>query len=192
MTLFFRVIATGACVCALGAQAHAQDPYARCADITDNAERLDCYDALARPNADAPSDEPTRLADDIAAAETIDAPPAPDPAIAASEATAPSEDFVVLPRAEAEQLRRKARAADENERREKREPYESEIVRVFTTGYGVINVALENGEVWRQLQKTGGRKPRVGDRARLAPASLGSWTVRYGSSGAKVKVKRVR
>lgn len=164
-----------------------QTDFERCAAVQNEAARLACYDALMAEAKKTPTDQ----APPVAAA--------PQPTLSQSDGAAPaiqqpsvpqveSDDYVVLPRAEAEALRRQA---GEKVREEKRDAYESRIVKVFTTGYGIMNVVLENGETWRQLTKTGGRKPRVGDIATLTPAMMGSWTVRYGDSGAKVKVKRI-
>ena len=94
-----------------------------------------------------------------------------------------------MSRAEADELRRRAGA---DERALKREPYESKIVRIFTTGYNTRNIELENGETWRELKDAVGKKPRKGEIARLTTASLGSWTIQYGGRSAKFNAKRTK
>ncbi len=186
-TLLLATLVSVPCAQALAEPIERSGAFERCAAIADNTKRLECFDALSRP------DGPPAIADAAEEPQATDgdliADTAPAEAAAVSPPAPPSDDFVVLPRAEAEALRRKAEDA---EREEKREPYESEIVRVFITGYNVVNVVLANGETWRHLAKTAGRKPRAGENARLAPASLGSWTIRYGDRSARTKVKRVR
>lgn len=116
------------------------------------------------------------------------------PAAAQATATAPtppvppSDDYVVLSKKDAAELRRKA---GERDREVNREAYESKIVRIFMTGYKLRNVELANGETWRELTAAVGTKPRKGDIARITPGILGSWTVQYGDRDAKFKVKRV-
>ena len=184
---------------AMAADAPSTERLEHCVEISDNAARLACYDAaMARAQSSA-----TEIADSegkIDAAEPLSAAAPPDlgddyVVLKKEEAeelrrrAGVDDDFVLLPKEEAEELRRRA---DADERAVKREPYESQIVRVFTTGYNTRNVELENGETWREMKDAAGTKPRRGETARLAPASLGSWTVQYGGRSAKFKVKRVR
>jgi|GEM_PF-5483260 len=160
-----------------------------CVAIADNVDRLACFDAaMARRAAAVASGESAPAAPTAPAAPRTAAPAQPSAPVQPGQPPAPpSDDYVVLPRAEAEELRRRAGA---DERALKREPYESEIVRVFITGYNTRNVELENGEVWRELKDAVGMKPRAGQSARLAPASVGSWTIQYGGRSAKFKVRR--
>ena len=170
-------------------QAIQQDPFEACAGLTDNADRLACFDTvMANRNAvpDTPSAAPAQQSSTGAVAPP--APAAPAPATAAAPPVAPSDDYVVLSKKDAAELRRKA---GERDREVKREAYDSKIVRVFTTGYKVRNVQLANGETWRELTAAVGTKPRKGDVARITPGILGSWTVQYGDRDAKFKVKRV-
>ncbi len=164
-----------------------QDPFEACANLTDNADRLACFDAaMSSRNANAPQPAPVQKSAADVSAPTAPAS-APTPPVAAAP-PAPGDDYVVLSKAEAEDLRRKA---GERDREVQRVAYESKIVRVFTTGYKIRNVQLENGEVWREFAAAVGAKPRAGDIARITPGILGSWTVQYGKRDAKYKVKRV-
>ena len=168
--------------------APAQDPFEACAALTDSADRLACVDAaMANRNAAPASPGP---ATQSAAAPVAPAAPtaAPTSPTAATPPAPPSDDYVVLSKKDAAELRRKA---GERDREVTREAYESKIVRVFTTGYKVRNVQLANGETWRELTAAVGAKPRKGDIARITPGILGSWTVQYGDRDAKFKVKRV-
>ncbi len=167
------------------ADAPQADRLAECAAINDNAARLACFDATMAGRSGAVEETAPESVENGELAASA----APAPAVAPP---APSEDYVLLPKADAEELAELRRKAGVKEREESREAYESKIVRVFTTGYKVRNVELENGETWRELAAAVGAKPRRGESARLAPGMLGSWTVQYGERSSKFKVKRVR
>ena len=208
--LVIAIIGSGA---ACAAVAHAADSndgsivdaLRSCAEIGDNENRLSCFDALAATTAPIPEET-------ITLSKSSTAPPVSETDTLPSSATPQDvgDDYVVLKKEEAEELRRRAgvdddyvvlpkdeaeelrRRADADKRAVKREPYESVIVRIFTTGYNTRNVVLENGETWRELKDAAGKKPRRGEKVRIAPATLGSWTVQYGGRSAKFKAKRIR
>lgn len=106
----------------------------QCGAFGNDAARLACYDALARP--------------DAVGSERQTAPPSP----------AAGGDLIVMPRKEAEALRAMAqRSAPMPERA--RKPFESKIANVFITGYETINVRLANGETLTALRQN--RRPQT-------------------------------
>ena len=184
---------------AMAADAPAPGLLAQCVEISNDAKRLACFDAAMTSTRAANAESSANMGEDKAASTPSSAAPQDvgDDYVVLKKEEAEElrrragvdDDYVVLPKDEAEELRRRA---DADKRAVKREPYESVIVRIFTTGYNTRNVVLENGETWRETRDAAGIDPRRGDAVRIAPGALGSWTIQYGGRKAKFKAKRVR
>jgi hypothetical protein len=140
----------------------AADPSQACAQIQDNVQRLSCYDAAARTNAAKPAAEARPAAPVSVTVPVVAAPKVEAPVVQqAPPKSAPAAPTKVT--------------------------LTVESVRNMLDGR--YEVKLQNGEIWRQLEKDAQFEVRVGEAVTLRPASMGSFTLES-KSGIRTRVKR--
>lgn len=166
LSVFFAVLAAG--------QAHAQDlnaQLAHCMTMSGAVERLSCYDRVARQA--------------VGAAPPVQAPQTPAPQARVEPPAGPSRSFGQ------EQLR-KSPAAEQAEQDER---MTAEIVDFQKDQRDRFTVALQNGQVWRQMAgDTGVAQFRTGrtHQVTISRGALGSYDLRFNDRNATFKVQRLR
>ena len=163
-----------------------------CRAIAADAERLACYDALARgaTAVEAPPAAPEPLAKQAASVPTTPEAPteAPVEAAPAAPAQAQAPGTLAAPdspeRFGIEQVEREAETPD---------VLESRLVGDYTGWTGNTVFELENGQVWRQVQSgtaryRGPANPTVYIRKR----AFGSYRLQVEGSNRTIRVERVR
>jgi hypothetical protein len=178
-----------ASLAALGAMpAGAADPtraeLGACRELTNDADRLACYDRavgrlLAQPAAPTPAP---------AAAAPVVAPPAaatPAAAAPAAAAAASAEDNFgrdrVLAAEETKRREQEARAAGE---------LNATVTAIETRIDGLMTITLDNGQVWRQSRPDSMFRLKVGDPVRIQPGSMKSF-IMSGPTKKSTRVSRV-
>ena len=172
-----------------------------CANIKDEGERLECFEALADTaggqkktaaasnQAEAPQDDGGETT--VAAVEDADDQGAPD--IDAGEKKKKrripffgrgGDDPATV------EVEQDDKADDENrfiirradapeEKRKKRERYEDTVYKAWRNGAGKLRVAFRSGEIWRELDQTLDYDPQPGEQVEFRPGSFGSWMVYF-------------
>lgn len=126
-----------------------------CARVKDPADRLACFEELARSAApDARSDKPAQGAEAAAAGKSR---------------------YVVF---RAEEHAKEGRTAGEPEKR-RREPYGAVVLRGWARGDGEYFIALANGEVWKSQAQDRPRPVRDGEEVTLKPGGMGGWFMEF-------------
>ena len=144
-----------------------------CARLTDDAQRLACYDAAVRLEAAATAEQPARHVEK----EPQDPPPAP----AAVTVQAP-------PAVE------QASAAEfgmETKQVEKRQldALQARVQKVRKDPYGRLIVTLDNGQVWRQSE-SGSYPLADGDRITIERGFLSAFYLQVDGLNRRIKVQR--
>ena len=151
-----------------------------CLSLTDSAARLACFDR-----------ETAALAGGSAA--LLAAAPVAEPH-ASGSSPAPDHPAPVLDAQQSFGLSGSAIAANEEAkgiRPPKLAKIESRIVGLSFTGNGRTIFALENTQMWRQLESDGDVMARLGDVATISRGLLGSYWLQL-KSGRGCKVTRIR
>ncbi|MEL6868829.1 MAG: hypothetical protein AAFO81_03425 [Pseudomonadota bacterium] len=147
------------------AQANDVDAFAQCRDIASAAQRLACYDAKV--------DALTAAADTTTSSDSDSAPVA---APAPATTTDPEASFG-------------APAADVMKKQV--EQIEAVIEKVTISGGTRAVIALDNGQVWRQVASSS-LKISAGDRVTITRKSLGSFRLTKPGTTRPMRVKRVQ
>jgi hypothetical protein len=157
--------------------AHAQESdLARCLTIADMAERVRCYDTLARAEQDQAQGE------DTPAAAQADVPPAPaaPPAAPASRPAAPAAPTTPAAANPRDDF---GLSAAEREVRRPTEQRQLDSIRTTissarTVGAGYWQFATEEGSVWRMTEvRRSFRPPDPGDQVTIRRGTLGSYYI---------------
>jgi hypothetical protein len=165
-------MAAGALAAVAEAAPDLQTMIGQCAATPDGKERLACYDAIAQ-----------RLGTGHAPATTAAAPvPAAAPPPAAVQRQ-PEAQFG------AESLKKEARAGQPQQLDE----IHGAIAKLTFSPTGRAIVSLDNGQVWRQVEGDSDRfKGKQGEKATIARAILGSYSLTVEGRNQLIKVQRVR
>lgn len=167
-----NVIRKSLCCCVLTAHsslllaATSADPLAdlrACAVQADDAKRLACYDAIARPQTESP-----------AVAAGVVAPSAQD-------------RFGYRGNVAREELARQ----EEKLQAESLEQLVARVTAVSVRPQGEFVITLDNGQVWSQKRPEANVKPRVDDEVTIKPGMLGSFLL-VTTSGRSTRVARVK
>lgn len=167
------VIAVAVAVCAVSAPVFAagtlEERMAICARIGDNTERLVCFDREMRER-QSPSARQPQL------------PPAEAPkAGGASSATpAPAVPAAAPARSASKQVR---------ERDPEPEAFTAKVVSVTRPSGREMRIELDNGQTWRENDRSTEVQLDAGDEIRIRPAALGSFMLRA-PSGRSTRVHR--
>jgi hypothetical protein len=142
----------------------------RCASVSDDSQRLSCYDAaFGKPGRVAEAPVPP-------AAARIPAPaPAPAAAVAPAESRAATD----------KQSKRDAKEA--KKAAEKPAKVSSVVAALKRTRDGRFEATLQNGEVWIQVEADSRIEISVGDTVTIRPAMLGSFLLATKSGTTRVR-----
>ena len=157
------------------------DDVQRCAKLTDDRARLECYDEVARRLAGTNAQP---LADASAAASgtatTANRPSSPSH-VTAPPAAKPGADFG---------LSEAAKQARDPEKA-KQDSISAEVATIARRLTGEMVVTLADGQVWAQLDPDTRAKIKVGDTVTIRRAALGSYLL-VTPSGMATRVKRLK
>ncbi len=166
----------------------ARDQLVQCLAISDEAERLACFERVTRPlvpgdeNNDAPEAEP------VAAEEPKTDPPAVKQVVKQANEpgkTAPRTDVQPTPGLGAEQLPDARRAPRE-------EKALATVVRVRKGNLGHLFFHLADGSVWRQNEARYYSYPRNREfPIEISKGVMGEYQLRVDGKGPRVRVRRV-
>lgn len=163
---------TVALVCLVGVAAHAEEAVApdllACSKLGRNAERLACYDAAIQrrltPASAAATGKPV-----VDAATVARTPQDSFGAVAPRKPSVPSEGAPV---------------------RTELQSVSAAITKMTPTSDGFLQLALDNGQVWRQIEGSSSLLLKTGDTVSISRGALGSFMLAT-PTGRRVKVKRV-
>lgn len=184
------------------ARAAPLEPLLACRAITDPAARLACFDresgALAQTVPAPPSVSTSPPAailnrtapaspapESRAPATPIAANPAPATSTAAPPAAKALDDFGLAPGAV------EARERQAGHQPAPLEQVQGHLTALTKTADGLLVFTLDNGQVWKQLEREGELLANAGDAVRIKRGWLGSYMLSLPSHGA-CKVTRVR
>jgi len=166
---------------AVAVDAACVDDVQRCAKLTDDRARLECYDEVARRLAGTNAQP---LADASAAASgtatTANRPSSPSHVTAPPPAK-PGADFG---------LSEAAKQARDPEKA-KQDSISAEVATIARRLTGEMVVTLADGQVWAQLDPDTRAKLKVGDTVTIRRAALGSYLL-VTPSGMATRVKRLK
>lgn len=146
-----------------------------CRDLTDDHERLACYDAVV----DRSSNGRDR-GHESSAEETAAAAPA-EPAVA--DVNLSQEDLFGKNSKEVE------RAVAEATDAERIDSLSATVTKLQKYGYDKVLITLDNGQVWKQIDASSLRL-RVGDTVDIERAALGSFMLRKQGNNRRMRVSR--
>ena len=174
-----RALALCSLLFALPATAE-DDPYERCRTLASDAERLECYDAVARGGnetddigtSDAPDSAPEPPAPAPAAAEPVQETAPVEAAGAAGAAGAAATVPEAAPAAETNTKKKKKKEKKKKDKKSK--GYTAVVTEVSKRPYGQMVVKLDNGEVWSEQYASRAFLIKVGDTVTLKKAFASS------------------
>jgi hypothetical protein len=149
------------------------DALLACANETDDAQRLRCFDAVV--------------------AGLRKAPPAPAAAAAAAPTPAPAAASPPPPAAAAPTPEAKfgARGEIKPDRHEELSELTGTVTALGTKPHGELIVTLDNGQVWAEIQTSSKVRLKTGDTVRIERGALGSYSL-IAPNGRSSKVSRIR
>ena len=155
---------------------------AQCRQIDDALERLACYDRATTPEV---VDQPQMQEETVSKATESAVQPSPRTADAAETA-----EEIARPG----RLRRWFRrdGDDGTPAKDESGAVTAEVVRVEELMLGNYQLALDNGEVWRENEYEPYASYAVGDRVTIKPAPMGGHALRNERTRQSVRVRRVR
>ncbi len=136
-------------------------------------KRLSCFDAV-----------------DIDAAKVAASADAAKAAASARVAGATYKDEPI--RVTRKEKKRARKAAEKEAKRLANEGYAAVVTQVDKMAYGVLQVRLDNDEIWRELAFAQTTSYKVGDSIKIVGGSLGSNRLVNMRTGVGTKVKRIR
>lgn len=143
-----------------------------CADESDDARRLRCFDAVVAGSRKAPAAPAT-----TAAAAQAALPPAATPP-AATAATAPEAGFG-------------ARGDIKPDRHEELKELTATVTALGAKAHGELIVTLDNGQVWAEIAPNSKIKVKTGETVKIKRGALGSFSL-VAPNGRSSKVTRIR
>ncbi len=192
----------------LAAAAHGETS---CRDIEDDAERLACYDRLAAAEEAAEEEaqsirtgpreaERSAATEPVNADETVAEPVAEleaarEPADARDAVAAAQESAATSVRTPAKRrgFFRRALASVKLPNAKPREVVASgKVVRVRVLVLGNVEVELDDGQVWREVEREIRTGHRVGDTVAISRGQLGTFNLDNQRTGRRTKVGRVQ
>jgi hypothetical protein len=165
------VVLSGASVAPAKAAERTTEAMLACADESDDAQRLRCFDAVVANMRKGP-----RPAATVAAT-----PPAAQPAVApqpAAPTATPEQKFG-------------ARGDIKPDRHEDLSELNSTVTALGAKPHGELIVTLDNGQVWAEIAANSRVKLKVGDTVKIERGALGSFLL-VAPNGRSSKVARIR
>jgi translation initiation factor IF-1 len=156
------------------------DALLTCANESDDAQRLRCFDAVVANLRKAPAAPAATAA-------------APSPAAAPSRAAAtPAPAAASPPPASAPTAEQRfgARGEISPDRHEEIDELTGTVTEVATKPHGELIVTLDNGQVWAEKQSGSKVKLKSGDTVKIERGAMGSYTLI--ANGRSSKVSRIR
>ena len=150
------------------------DALLNCANESDDAQRLRCFDAVVANVRKAPAAPAATAA-------------APAPAAAAPARVAASQPPAAAPTAE---QRFGARGEISPDKHEEIDQLSGTVTELGTKPHGELIVTLDNGQVWAEKQSGSKVKLKVGDTVKIERGAMGSYTLI--ANGRSSKVSRIR
>lgn len=141
-----------------------------CARVSEPAARLSCFEELARNAAPATAASPLSPTGSQALTGASINPPADR----ATEEENTSR-FIVMRADEFEKEKNKVNGPAERPR----EPYEATVLRAWRHGNGEYQIALGNGEIWKNQATDVPRPIKDGETVELQPGALGGWFMHF-------------
>ena len=171
------MIAVGVPSAAMAEEYNFRDAFIVCAQISDNSQRLHCFDDLARASGAA----------DRTALATVTPPPLaseqePTTVAAPPEAGAQETErrYVILSSDDP-----RAKQDPRNVRYERPDAYEAAVAAARLGPYKELLIKLDNGEVWKQIWPNRKLKtPAVGAKVSLERGLGGGWFMQIGDKTA--------
>jgi hypothetical protein len=171
VTAAFAVLGSVAGVLPATAAESTTDALLTCANETDNARRLRCFDAVVAGLRRAPAAPVASAAATPVTAAPVAAPQASPPAVS------PEEKFG-------------ARGDLNREKHTELSEITGTVTAVSTRPYGELVITLDNGQVWVERAPNSKMKVKVGDSVKIEAGALGSFTMI--ANGRSSKVARSR
>lgn len=131
-----------------------QDALQVCLRVPEPADRLACFEGVARSSAPAANGQAAKGPD-----QTFAKPP-----------TTASEQ-----RAATKEKRRRAESRGD----EAREAYDAVVLRAWEYGNGEYYIALTNGEIWKCEARDKGRPVKDREQVELRPGAMGAWFMSF-------------
>jgi hypothetical protein len=148
-----------------------------CADETDDARRLHCFDAVVAGMRSAPASPAAKASPPpVTATPAGVAPTAPPPV--AAPAASPEDRFG-------------ARGDLKPEKHTEVDEITGTVTELGTRPHGELLVTLDNGHVWAEIGTSSKIKLKVGDTVKIERGSLGSFLL-VAPNGRSSRVTRVR
>ncbi len=166
-----------------------RDALEACRNISDDTQRLACYDGIPPPET---APQPSAVAETAvtpAPPAVPDTPPAPPVAPAPASA---SEDGNVVQRGLGRLRGLFGRDEPPVERPPELQSIDAQVVEVVKLARGNHRLTLEDGQVWREIEVKPRARYRVGDNVEIARGALGSYNLSSERTGHRIKVRRVR
>lgn len=157
------------------------DALLTCANESDDAQRLRCFDAVVA------SMRKTPAAPAATAAAALPAAAAPSPAAAAPSPAATPPPAASSPTAE---QRFGARGDISPDRHEEIEALTGTVTELGTKPHGELILTLDNGQVWAEKASGSKVKLKTGDTVKIERGAMGSYTLI--ANGRSSKVSRIR
>ena len=180
-----------------------------CASVTDDKSRLQCYDAehamrmrkgsvpSAAATAPAPAQAPSAAVPLPAPAASQPVPPAmparaPVARAPVAAAPAPAAPGTATSASDFGSETLPARAAkDASGKAVPKEVLVARVAAVSGRGKGDYRIELDNGQIWKESDRTGGEAPQVGETITVKPGMMGTYFL-AGDSGLALRVKRIK
>jgi biotin carboxyl carrier protein len=173
----FAVLLSGAGLAPALAAEGTADSLLACANETDDARRLRCFDAVVAGLRRAPPAPAATAAVRPSAPPPVAPQPAASPPVAPPTAS-PEEKFG-------------ARGDLNPERRHALSAIDGTVTEVGRRAHGELVVTLDNGQVWTERTANSKIKVKVGDAVKVEAGALGSYDL-IAPNGRSSKVTRVR
>ena len=163
-------------ICCLSSGVSAQSDLGSCRQLTDNLERVACYDLIV---------------DQMQQSQTM---PLRSDELTRAQSNRKPEESSRFVESGADQLKSESKTTSAfglpPEKRDLSTTQRSSVSRIDKNAHGKLVVHLANGQVWRQLDSS--RLPvRSGEDVVIRSASLGSHLLEKASGSRKIRVKRI-
>lgn len=183
-----------ACLIFAGGSVQADLPgsLSSCRELPVVLERVQCYDAIVDRMSEQPERNDNRVTDAVQP-KSLQTPPidSRDEGQAAASATSePSLAELTPVELFGKDSLARTRAINDATGQNELEFVEARVTHVSRTPYGKLQIVLDNGQVWRQLDGSGLQLPK-NSVVRIRSASLGSFLLEKLPKSRSIRVKRI-
>jgi len=171
---------------------------AKCRQIGSLALRLQCYDRLVDGGSEISSPEVSSTATSVDQVAPVSSnTPIISPAVVSQTSATPAPKSEAVERVEPEELFGKSaeevkQAVSKKLEIDTVDQISSKVARVQINASQEYVVYLENGQVWKQKDKAGKWRIRVGETAIISTAILGSYMMKSDARKKSVRAERLR